>query len=399
MTNLEPDIVNRVMALPGRTTRAIVDLDAIAGNVRAVSALVGPDRPIRAVVKADGYGHGAIMVARAALDAGAESLAVATVGEAAALRSAGITASILLLGPIDASEVDRAIELGAEITVGDVSFARLLNARAAALGVVAQVHIKVDTGMHRFGMSPDEIPAALGCVDSAKNLSLVGFETHHASSDDPGSLVAEQQSHDFEVLISALNLAARPGIDLDHANSGAGMTNRVPRVGSVRLGIGLYGLQPGPSVPLLPGMRPAMSLFSRLVRVHTAPQGSGVSYGHTYHTDSAERLGLVPIGYADGYRRSLSNTAWVLAGGKRLPIRGRVCMDQIIVGDLDDHSVGDLVSLGGAMGGGPSFDQIANWAGTINYEVATSIGPRVPRYYVQGGDIVATLIEGQLTRF
>ena len=378
MTTNETEIVDTVMAMPGRTTRAIVDLDAIAGNVRAVSRLVGPDRPIRAVVKADGYGHGAIMVAGAALESGAQSLAVATVGEAAALRSAGITSSILLLGPIDASEVDRAIGLGAELTVGDVTFARLLNARASALGIEIQVHIKVDTGMHRFGMLPEEIPSALEYVDGARNLQLVGFETHHASSDDPGSLVAEQQSHDFEELISALNLAERPGIDLDHANSGAGMTNRVPRVGSVRLGIGLYGLQPGPSVPLLPGMRPAMSLFSRLVRVHTAPEGSGVSYGHTYHTVAEERLGLVPIGYADGYRRSLSNKAWVLAGGERLPVRGRVCMDQIVVGNLANQALGALVALGGAIGGGPSFDQLADWAGTITYEIATSISPRVP---------------------
>lgn len=391
-------VLRTIQVEPGRSTRAIVDLDAIAENVRAMTLHVGQERGIRAVVKADGYGHGAVPVGEVALEAGAFGLAVATVGELAQLRRHFIVAPILVLGPIDESELERAVLLDAELTLGDLAFVRSAGLVAAGLGKTIRVHAKVDTGMHRFGIAPANLAELIRTIDAEPNLDLVGVEMHHAMSDDPGSAVARVQADLFDELCRELGLYERPGLNLHHANSGAGLTKLAPQVGSVRLGIALYGLKPGPDEDLLPGMRPAMSVLSRVSRLHSLQPGDGVSYGHTYVAPAVERVGLIPIGYADGYRRALSNRGWMNAGQARNPVRGRVCMDQTVIGSLrDEVALGDWVGVAGPIGGGPSFDELASTVGTINYEIATGWSTRIPRYFVKGGRIVSTQIEGHLT--
>lgn len=390
-------VLDLVMKQPGRATRAIVDLDAIAGNVKAVSAHVGLDRPLRAVVKADGYGHGAVMVARTAIGAGATCLAVATIGELAALRRAGLSAGVLVLGPIDTSEIDRAISLDAELTLADANFARAVSHRAESGGVQVPVHVKVDTGMHRFGVAPADFVALIAVIDSLPGLALAGVETHHAMSDDPDSPVAIAQVERFADLVASAGLDNREDVTIHHANSGAALTRLGPVRGPVRLGIAMYGLQPGPDEALLPGMRSSMSVVSRLTRVHHLAAGDGVSYGHTYVASGPERVGLVPIGYGDGYRRANSNMTWMSVNGKRGRVRGRVCMDQTVIGGLDsDVRLDDIVGVAGPIGNGPSFDDLAAVANTINYETVTAISPRVPRYYIRDGAVLATLVEGVL---
>ncbi|MDQ2683029.1 MAG: alanine racemase, partial [Chloroflexota bacterium] len=387
------DVLAGVFRLPGRATRAIVDLDAIAGNVRRLRKHVGPGRPVRAVVKGDGYGHGAVMVAETALASGAESLATATVGEAAQLRAAFPDASILILGPIDPSEVDQAIQLRADIMIGAVAFIDLLDTRAAALGTRVRAHLKIDTGMHRFGVQPGEFRAALDRVAESEWIDLIGVCTHHAAADERDQDIARRQAELFSDLTAPLAASSR---DLHHANSAAALNRVFPLSGSIRLGIAMYGLAPGPSTPLLEGMRPAMSVVSRLQRIHLADAGEGVSYGHRYRVSSQERLGLIPLGYADGYRRAASDKGWVSIDGNRAPVRGRVCMDQTVAGDLlPGAQIGDFCGVAGPIGSGPSFEEIGSWAGTIAYEIATGFSPRIPRYYLQGRQIVATLIDGQ----
>jgi alanine racemase len=217
-------------------------------------------------------------------------------------------------------------------------------------------------------------------------------------ADDPASETATAQANTFAELTRSFGLLSRPEVDLHHANSGAALTSLSPVTGSVRVGIAMYGLQPGPAERLLPGMRPVMSLVSRLVRTHQIQPGDGVSYGHSYIASTQETVGLVPLGYADGYRRSFSNRAAMVVGGVRAPVRGRVCMDQTIIGNLKDSSrIGDVVGIWGPVGGGPSVDDLASIAGTINYEIVTALSSRVPRIYVRDGVPAGSLIEGELT--
>lgn len=391
------DSLEAVFRIPGRRTRAIVDLDAIAANVRALRANQRPEQRLMAVVKAEGYGHGSVMVARTALEAGAASLGVATVAEAATLREAGIVAPVLILGPIDPSEVDRAIGLDVELTIGSYDELDAIQSRAEALGARAPVHVKVDTGMHRFGVAVPDAPGILDAVTACASIRVAGVCTHLATADDADSTTADQQLRAFTELVAA-NRALIPVDAAVHAGNSAVSIRRLFPTGTFdRVGIALYGLRPGREVDLLPGMWPALSVVSRLSRVHTAYPGDGVSYGHTYVASGPERLGLLPIGYADGYPRGLFNLSTVRIGDADCPVRGRICMDQTVAGDLPDSArVGDLVGVLGPIGGAPAVDELARLTGTINYEIVSGLSPRIPRFYVRNREIVASLREGRL---
>jgi alanine racemase len=367
---------------------ARVDLGAIRSNVAALAG--GTSAEVMAVVKADGYGHGLVPSARAAVEGGATWLGTALLDEALALRAAGLTEPRVLawlLGPGeawgDALQADVDVSVNAEWALAEVV------AAARETGVTARVHLKVDSGLNRGGAAvtdwPDLVVAARK-AEAEGTVRVVGLWSHLAYADAPGHPTIARQA---DVFRDAVAHAEAAGIDPEvrHlANSAATLTAPDQHFDLVRPGIAVYGLSPVPDVagPAQYGLRPAMTLAADLVLVKRVPAGSGVSYGHTYTTDRETTLGLVPLGYADGVPRNASNLAPVLAAGRTRTVAGRVCMDQLVL-DLGDDpaAAGDEVVLfGTGEDGGPTAQDWAAATGTISYEIVTRVGPRVPREYL-----------------
>jgi alanine racemase len=389
--------IDAVYAFPGRSTRAIIDLDAIAANVGALRDLLPTSTTLMAVVKADGYGHGAVMIARCAISAGATMLGVATVGEAAELRDHQIVAPVLLLGPCDVTEVRRALELNVEISVAGAELLDAIDVVAAEMGRSARIHLKIDSGMHRYGASPADALAMADRIAQYEHVGLVGLSTHYATADETGHFASAQQAAVFEQVAAQVRVRVGQPFALHSANSAATLRGMDNGTDIARCGIAIYGIAPSREVNLASGMRPALSLMSRLARVHAGRSGDGVGYGHTYICTADEWFGLIPLGYADGYRRALSNKSWVCVGGRHCPDRGNISMDQSVVGGLlETDKPRDLVGVAGPLSGGPGFDELAELCGTIPYEMLTGLSRRIPRYYVTSGRVVATLIEGRL---
>ncbi len=373
-----------------RATRAIVDLDAIAANVRVFRALA-PAAVLIAAVKGDAYGHGAVPVASAALKAGAGYLAVYTLDEAAALRHAGIRAPILLLGPLEMWEASVVWKLRLAPTISDFSAVRLLE--SAADGSRLPVHLKVDTGLTRAGASPRDAIVLARAVWRHPALELASVFTHFARADEPHSGSSQAQLRIFAETVHEMEAQGiRP--QFIHAANTAGTLN-VPeaRLGAVRVGIGLYGYDPTrPDVPSVP-LVPALSLVSRLTRVTRVGEGTGVGYGHEFRGSTGCTIGLVPIGYGDGLPRSLGlGRGRVLVRGTPVPVVGRMSMDQITVDltSVPDARVGDDVVLIGSSGRlMQSAHDLGDQAGTISYDILTGLLPRVPRIYIEDSKIVS----------
>jgi alanine racemase len=383
-----------------RATRANIDLDAVEGNVRALRGALPDTTRLMAVVKADGYGHGAPWVARAALNAGAASLGVATVGEGQLLRAHGITAPIVLLGSIDAAEVPAACEAGLEITVAGEWLLESVQraARAAFASSPISVHLKVDTGLRRYGAASSEAAALAVRIAGDSLLRLASIFTHFASADEPGEPFTAAQLQEFDRVIDAVRGAGVRLPPLHAANSAGILTRRGTDFAMARAGIALYGVPPSSEVPLLPGMRSGMRIESRIARLIALAPGDTVGYNRTFHATSPMRAALVPIGYADGYRRALSGRAWVGINGQRMPVIGRVSMDQIVV-EIPHRAqadVGDVVSvLGGHPElGAPSIEELADLMDTNAYEVIVGFRERIPRVYYRDGEVVATRASG-----
>ena len=369
---------------------AVVDLDAVRHNAATLREHAR-GAEVMAVVKADGYGHGLLPCARAALAGGASWLGVAQLSEALALREEGIDAPVLswLHAPGD----DLAAAVSADI---DLSLAALWALEAAVtaareLGRPARVHLKVDTGLARGGTAPadwSELVVAVAKAQAEGAVEVVGIWSHYAWADAPTHpTVLRQQEAFADALEVAAGLGVRPA--LRHlANSAATLTNSGAHLDLVRPGLALYGLSPVPDLgsPADFGLRPAMTLRARLALVKRVGAGQGVSYGHAYTTTGETTLGLVPLGYADGVPRHASNTGPVLVAGARRTVAGRVCMDQFVV-DLsgDAASAGDVAVLfGPGDDGEPTAQDWADAAGTISYEIVSRVGSRVPRTYVGG---------------
>jgi alanine racemase len=360
-----------------------VDLDAIRANLALLRRSTTAE--VMAVVKGDGYGHGMVPVARAALDAGATWLGACTLGEALELRAAGITAPVLawLLTPgLPLHE-----GVAADIDLSAASTAGLAEVVAAArrVGRPARVHLKIDTGLSRGGAPAADWPALLEAAAKAQVdelIDVVGVWSHFACADEPGHPSIDAQLEQFAV---ALTVAGRYGINprVRHiANSAAILTRPDAHFDLVRAGIAMYGLSPIPSRDF--GLRPAMTARARVMLTKRVPAGQGVSYGHTYVTPAETTLAVVPFGYADGVPRAASSSGPVAVGGRVRRIAGRVCMDQIVVDCGDDQvAAGDLAVLfGPGDDGGPTADDWARECGTINYEIVTRFGSaRVPRHY------------------
>jgi alanine racemase len=360
---------------------AVIDLAAIRHNVETLRAQAGPAE-VMAVVKADGYGHGMVPAARAARAGGASWIGVAVVEEALALRAAGDTGPIFCWLASTGEPLADAVAAGVDLSASAPWMIDELV--AAAVDRPARVHIKADTGLSRSGASPDDwtdLVNAAAKAQAAGQLEIVAVWSHLACSDTPEHPANAAQ---VEAFGHALEVAAQHGIrpPLRHlANSGGALGLPQTRFDLVRPGIATYGLSPFDHG--VEGLRPAMTLRARLALVKRVGAGAGVSYGHTYVTPEPTTLGLIPLGYGDGIPRHASNRGPVLAAGKRRTIAGRVCMDQFVI-DLhgDEPAAGDEVILfGPGDAGEPTADDWAAAAETINYEIVTRIGPRVPRTY------------------
>jgi alanine racemase len=379
------------LMLEDLVTWAEIDLDAIESNVCAFRNHIEAQVEIFAVVKANAYGHGAVPSGKAALHTGASRLAVHRALEGIELRRAGITAPILLLGYTPPAAADLVIKWQLTPSVITVEFARALSGRAAALGANIPVHIKVDTGMSRYGLMPDEVLTFARALQSLPGLCLEGIFTHFATADWLDLIYTRRQLEIFKEVLVALHLA---GIDvpLVHAaNTAAIMRLPEAHFNAVRPGLGLYGMTPSDDwAPIFP-LHPALSLKSRVSRVRTLPAGSAISYGRTFITKQPTRVALAPIGYGDGFHRAFSNKGFVLIHGQRARILGSVCMDQVVldVSEIQGVQQDDEIVLLGQQGNETiAAGEIAALIGTINYEITTSLLPRVPRVYLRNGVIV-----------
>ena len=379
------------MELDDVLTWAEIDLDGIASNAAGLKARAGGRAELMVTVKANGYGHGAVPVARAALDGGATRLAVHRTLEGVQLRRAGITAPILIMGYTLPAESERIVRWELTPTVNSQLQAEPLSAAAVTAGKTLPVHVKVDTGMARYGLLPGEVLDFVRFLSGLPGLALEGLYTHYAAADLADKSFTRRQ---FSIYMNVVERLEEAGFvfPLKHVSNSA-TTLDLPEMAldMLRCGIALYGLRPSDEVePTIP-LHPALTLKSRVARVRVLPVGASVSYGRTYITDKPTRVALVPVGYGDGYHRILSNRGAVLIHGQRAPIVGRVCMDQFVVdvSHIPGVRLHDEVVLIGRQGEGHiPAEEIARWAETINYEVTTSLLPRVVRIYLKGGEEV-----------
>ena len=387
-----------------------VDLDAIAYNAAVLAEVARPAR-LCAVVKADGYGHGAVPAARAALAGGADMLGVAMVEEGAELRSAGLDAPILVLGPQADDSMSDAVTHRLELMVSSVAELRAISAAHRQLGggnPSTRVHLLVDSGMRRAGVEPRQLASLRAEAARLPGIEPVAVATHFARADEPTEPTTDLQLARFEEALTSLDLTGNEIPMIHAANSAATITRPDARFDLVRCGISLYGLAPSPQLEsneVVRRLRPALRVLSAVSLVKAVPAGEGVSYGHHRVTDRPTMLGVVPIGYGDGVPRGIgldpragraaSNGqpgVSALVGGVRRPILGAVTMDQLVLDCTDGPSVGvgDEVVLLGAQpvasqsqtGLAISPTDWAGWMGTINYEIVTRLGARLPRRYL-----------------
>ena len=382
-----------------RRTWAEIDLDALARDFQAVREAANPQAKVCCVVKADAYGHGAVRIAREFEELGADWFAVSNLEEALQLRLGGIQKPILVLGYTPPEEAAALSNHHISQCVYSLDYARDLSRTAEEAGVTVNIHVKIDTGMSRLGFYYQDISRDEATVQEVKaacqlpGLHPEGIFTHFAVSDEgkAGDAFTMQQFGCFKEMIESL---LREDIDFEvrHcANSAAVFDYPLSHLDMVRAGIVIYGLYPSEELRHKPDLTPVLSLRSVVSHLKTVKPGATISYGRKFTAQKEMKVATVPVGYADGYPRILSaKGAQVLIGGKRCPILGRVCMDQLMadVSALPDVKVGDTVTLIGRDGGEAiTADELANLEGSINYEVVCGLSKRVPRVYLKGGKV------------
>lgn len=370
--------------LIGHPSRVEINLDSVASNVRLIKARVGGDVSIMAVVKANAYGHGAPAAARTALKNGCDRLAVANMAEALELRECGIEAPILVLSYVTAESIPIAIELNLSLSVFDEIFAELCIAAACRTRAELKIQLKIDTGMGRLGVLPQAAAALCSRLSDSAGIRLEGIFTHFATADDD-RLFMKKQLKTFNRILSQIREARIQVEQIHAANSAAVLNCPDSHFNVVRPGVMLYGLEPMPDSGIAEFLRPAMSWKTQVAQVKTLPPDSRVGYGDAYRTRSEETIAVVPVGYADGLRRTPYSWREVLIRGRRAPLAGRVSMEKIMlnVSHIPDVTAGDEVVLLGKQGDDCiTAEEIAGWIRSNNYEVVSSIAPRVPRRYI-----------------
>jgi len=369
---------NRAVTQEHATT--VIDLGALARNVERIKAHVaGPE--VMAIVKADGYGHGLVLSAKAAVAGGATWLGVALLQEAIALREAGVTARILAwLYTVD-DQMAECVSSDVDLAVNSAASVVALAAAAESVGKTARLHIKVDTGLSRNGVTLEDLPAVLreiALAQRAGHIEFIGLMSHLAFADEPLHPTIDSQLERFNQALATVRSAGFEPEIVNLSNSAAALNLPATYFNVIRPGLAVYGV--GRDLDLTP----VMTLKAPIALIKQVEAGEGVSYSHTYQTKSATRLALIPAGYADGIPRQASNLGPVLIGGQILRIAGRVCMDQFVldIGDLDVVAGDEVVLFGDPNRGEPSVEDWAAAADTISYEIMTRLGPRVARQYI-----------------
>jgi alanine racemase len=369
-----------------RPTIAEVNLDAFQHNLEQVQGLVGPEREIFAVIKANAYGHGAVEIGRVLERAGVRFVGVATVEEGIELRQAGLKTSITILGGLFPEQYDLLLEHGLTPALYNLEWAEALSSLVGNGGEKIPVQVKVDTGMGRLGIMYNEALKVIEQINSLPGLELMGIFSHFAFADlDDRSFVQGQ----LDCLLNLKKALSEKNVHVPFwhlSNSGGVITFPASFFNMVRPGIMLYGYPPSPVLAGETGIKPVLSWRTRIIHLKEVPPGTPLSYDHTFRTTCKSIIATLPVGYADGYSRRLSNRAEVLVRGRRAPVVGRVTMDMILadVTDIDQASMGDRVTLLGEDGGDRITAQdIADWSETITYEVLCGISPRVPRVYIE----------------
>jgi alanine racemase len=366
---------------------AEIDLDQLSENVHALQRQAG-DARLLVVVKANAYGHGAVMTARAAVEAGAWGLGVASLEEGEELRRAGITAPVLVLNSSAPAQAGRLVQGDLRVTIGTLELGEALSRAATAAGREALVHVKVETGMQRYGVPPEEARGLAEALRALPGVTVEGISSHLASSDEPDKTFTRDQYQRFLDCAAALDW-----IPIHHvSNTGALLDLPDLKLGLVRCGIGVYGYYPARAVSRDVPLKPVLSLRSRVARIATVEKGAGVGYGLAWRAERQSRIALVLAGYGDGIRRVLTNRGVALVRGKRAGFAGRVAMDMVMldVTDIPGVALDDEVTLLGSQGDESiDADEVADLSDTICYEVISGLMERVPRLYTRGGRIVA----------
>lgn len=367
--------------MPKRAVWAEVDLKALENNIKNIKSCIKNNAKWCAVVKADAYGHGAVAVARKAVEQGADYLAVAVLSEAIALREAGFTTPILILGATPAEASAALVDYDITQVVFTEEQVKCLSAEAVRQGKRARVHLKIDTGMSRIGIRPEKAGEFAKVITGMPGIELEGMFSHFALADAEDKTFAHRQLDRFRQAIRCVE-AAGINIPIKHlANSAAILEMPEAHFDMVRAGIILYGLWPSAEVKHVIDLQPIMELKAKMIYVKTLQPGETISYGCTFKAARESRIATLPLGYADGYTRLFSGKAQVEFRGRRAPVAGRICMDQCMVDitDLPEAEQGDIVTLYGSRG--LSMDEAAGWLGTINYELPCMLSARVPRVY------------------
>ena len=373
-----------------RPTFVRIDLDAVMHNVRAVKAMVGGSK-ICAAVKADAYGHGAPVVAKAMSMAGVEMFGVAMTEEAAELREAGLGKPIILLTAVLEDDIDDILEYRITACIAEEGFARRLSESAVRRGQIADVHVNVDTGMRRVGIPHQKAAEAILRISQLPGLRMSGIFSHFACSDGRDLSTSREQLRLFREVIGALESVGFRLPLLHMANSCAALRMPEAHFDCVRPGLILYGLSPRGGLDCKIQLSPVMSLHSRVSFCKSVRAGEKLSYGHTFTAWRDSVVATIPIGYHDGFLRQYSNTGQVLVRGRRTPVVGRVCMDQTLVDvtDVPDVRAGEEVVIYGEQGGSRiSVEEMASLVDRIPYELTCSVGGRVRRQYVLDGVVV-----------
>ncbi|CAN5671393.1 alanine racemase [soil metagenome] len=371
-------------------THAIIDLDRYAANLKVLRRLAGHEKRVMAVVKANAYGHGAVECGRAAIAAGCRFLGVARIDEALQLRQAGISAPVLVIGPPNTAQIGIAIANDVALTVSTEASADRVASEADGLDKRAVIHIKIDTGLHRYGAMPELAVSLAERVHSNDDLDLEGLYTHFSSADEEDTQSSIDQIAIFERTVRSIR--AR-GIDppLVHVANSAAIIGGLSSISNmIRAGIASYGLDPSDEVPVPAECRQILRVQTILTRCFTLEAGESVSYNRTYTATEDEPAAAVPIGYADGIERHLSNRGWLMHRDGRCPIVGRVCMDQSVVRVPPTAEEGDAVTVvSDGDDGAMTIKDVGELSGTNSYEPVTRFAARVPRLYVRSGTPVS----------